>query len=166
MNMMNGRPCIGAPRVRAGIKIRYAPEDPGAAPAEDETLPLDYAEIRAMVQRARKMGLMWEVKQEAVKKMPKMLRSEPRNKNPKIWGKATCIACGKEFDKLSNVSFFCQPCKWDPRPCKVCGTPFSPKSAPKRNVVIQTCSKTCAVECMRRQRFGKPPANKGRKKHG
>jgi len=154
--MMNGKPCIGAPRPLYGSKKRlnYEPE-PGLR-AEP---PLNFEEMREIVERAKQRGLITVTKDACEFAYPvhKYTRRADGTKN---YGSACCYGCGKWFDKAAPQSFWCEPCKWAPRPCAICSKEFVPKSAPKRNMTIQTCSQACMIEKMRRSKLGKPPANK------
>ena len=159
MNMMNGKPCIGAPRCNWGSKNRLPYEPEPEIEAKIDNSPLNLSEMRSIVSRAILRGV---IKVETPTPEPKKDKPQTRLASGKInYGEGVCISCGCSFQKIARKSYFCVPCKWGPRPCSVCGTEFVPSSAPKRGVTIKTCGKPCALELMRRAKVGKAPANKG-----
>jgi len=154
---MNGKPCIGAPRCNFGSKkrLRYEPE-PGLR-AEP---PLNFAEMRQIVERAILRGILipGPVEESTVREYA---RRRPVKTD---YGQISCGICGSQFTRRSIASKFCEPCKWDPRPCITCGVNFVPRSGPKHGHIMQTCSKECQSELQSVRRKGKDPANKGMRK--
>lgn len=155
MNTMNGKPVIGAPRPLYGSKKRLAYEPEPELRAEE---PINFAEMRQIVERAIRRGILTPgpVEEPIVRRAP--VKRGPVKDD---YGQIPCGICGTQFTRRSIASKFCEPCKWDPRPCITCGVNFVPRSGPKHGGIMQTCSKICQSALQSVRRKGKAPANKG-----
>lgn len=151
MNLMNGKPVIGAPRVLTSHKLNLQREG-------EQYSNIDYAGFRKAVSAAISRGLIVEAPLRPERE-PKE-RKTPTGKRDYAYEFGICRFCGDEFEKIASKSFYCQPCKTKPRPCIVCAREFVPTRAPAKGKMIEICSVECGRVTMQQKKLGKSPANK------
>ena len=117
---------------------------------------MNYEYFRGIVESAKASGLIREAVKDQTTKPVRVSKTFPK----KDYGFGICTSCKSNFEKLAHRSNFCHSCRWGSRKCETCGVEFIPKSSPKRNKIIKTCSVECAIRLMSKSKKGKPAANK------
>lgn len=101
---------------------------------------VDYTEIRGIVQRAIKRGLI-QICEESVAYSGPVVQGPPPKQFQNV-----CYFCGRVYNEQKKKNnFACHVCMKRERPCNICGKMFSKSTA-------TTCSKPCQSILMRESR--------------